>query len=553
MAKTTKSPRLKGGAAALIILAITCAIFFAQGIAFSEETPPPLRHILEIKAAVRPSELVAPGDVSVTFTISNPSDYDANNITYTSSDGLHTELLGQIPAGGSQIFPARTYAVSQAELDAGEIAFIISHDGIASDDAPVNYTVPVAIIKSEAKPDIEFTRQIPARAVVAGSSVNVTYRIRNTGNVELTQIRVRDSLGDYTRRVDALEPGASAVFSSRVTVNQAAQSEASVNYVAEAISEDAVTKALDDVEIAIVEEALTASLALDRDAATSGDMVNGVLTIAAGGVDFSGIEVTDDVYGTVLADALEVKAGQTITLTCSWPVREPSDYRIRVAGVAATGDRIEAVTNTAHVALTGGFAESELSITAVAATPVISKPGGVRVTVAIENAGNAAARDVTLSEAAMGEIRTFAFVPTGDPTYRDVICEVKDDARFIFTATYRDDSGQSVTILSQPVEITIASDGALPEIAVEEEGGFVDWIKRSVDDSITYVWMLGIAGAVLIILTAILIASHFRERRARRQKLDKEKQRRREELGKTTKFEPVKRPVKPKKRGGDDV
>lgn len=551
--RNTKSRRFKSGAIRLLILALSCALIFAQGFAISEGTTPPLRHILEIKATVKPAELVAPGDVTVTFSISNPSDYDAYNITLTSSDGLHSEPLGQIAAGGSQVF-TRTYTVSQEELDAGEITFIVSHDGIASDDAPVNYTVMAQITKSAAQPDAEFTRQISSREVVTGATVTVTYRIKNTGNVTLTQIRVRDTLGEYTGRVDTpLEPGETEVLSNRVTVTKSAASQARLSYVAEAVSDDAITEELDSAQIAVVTEGLTATLALDRDSAASGDTVNGVLTISAQGVNFSGIDVTDDVYGTVLADALELKAGASITLTCSWPVREPSDYRIRVSGVAATGDEVEAKTNTAHVSLTGGFAESALTISAAAATPVISKAGGVRVTVAIENAGNAAARDVTLSEATMGEIRTFAFVPAGDVTYRDVICAVNGDARFVFSATYADDSGQAVTVLSDPVEITINPGGALPDVAQEEDGGFVDWIKRSVDDSITYVWMLGIAGAVLIVLMVVLIVSHFRERRVRKQRLDKEKQRRREELGKTTKFEPVKRPVKPKKRGGSDV
>ena len=551
--RNTKSRRHKNRAIRLLILALSCALFLAQGFAVSEETTPPLRHILEIKATVKPAELVAPGDITVTFSISNPSDYDASNITLTSSDGLHSEPLGQIAAGGSQVF-TRTYTVSQEELDAGEITFIVSHDGIASDDAPVNYTVTAQITKSVAQPDAEVTRQISSLEVVAGTTITVTYRVKNTGNVPLTQIRVRDSLGEYSRRVDTpLEPGETVVLSNRVTVTKSTASQTRVNYVAEAVSDDTVTKELDDAKIAVVTEGLTATLALDRDSAASGDTVNGVLTISASGVDFSGIDVTDDVYGTVLADALELKAGASITLTCSWPVREPSDYRVRVSGIAATGDEVEATTNTAHVALTGGFTESALTISATAATPVISKSGGVRVTVAIENTGDAAARDVTLSEATIGEIRTFAFVPAGEVTYRDVICEVSDDARFIFSATYADDSGQSVTVLSDPVEIKIASGGAVPEVAQAENGSFVDWIKRSVDDSITYVWMLGIAGAVLIILTVVLIVSHFRERRVRKQRLDKEKQRRREELGKTTKFEPVKRPAKQAKRGGSDV
>lgn len=548
----TKLKRFSAGPLARFILALACALFLAQGIAIAEEAPP-LRRFLEIRATVKPAELVAPGDVFVTFAISNPSDYDANNISFASSDGLHTELLGQIPAGGSQVFPPRVYAVSQAELDAGEIAFIVSHDDIASDEAPVNYTVPVAIIKSAARPDIEFTRQISSRTVAEGAAVAVTYRLKNTGNVPLTQIRVRDELGEYAGRVDVLEPGEARALSNRVTLNKAAVSKASISYVAEAVSGDARTKSLDDAPISVASEGLAASLVLDRSAAAAGERVNGVLTIAAQGVDFSGIEVTDAVYGIVLADALELKAGATITLTCGWPVRQPSDYRIQVSGTAATGNKVETFTNTAHVALTGGFSESALSVSAVAATPVISKPGGARVTVAIENKGNAAARNVTLSEVSLGEIRTFALIPTGEPTHRDVLCDVADEARFVFAATYEDEAGQAITILSQPVEIKVAPAGAPPEVAQPQDEGFVGWILRRVDDAITYVWMLGIAGAALIILTVALIASHFRERRLRRQKLDKEKQRRREELGKTMRFAPVKRPTKRDRRGGSDV
>lgn len=553
--RSTKSRKISFRAArVLLALTISCAIFFAQGFAISESAPttPPLRRILDIKVELKPTELVAPGAVTVTFTIANTSEYDANNLTITSSDGLHTESLGQLGAGKFQVFP-RDYTVTQEELDAGQITFIVSHDDIASDGTLVNYTVSAPITKSEARPDIEFTRQISARQVVQGSTVIVTYRAKNTGNVPLTQIRVRDSLGDYSGQIDSLEPGASWILSSRVTIGKTSQSSARVSYVAEAVSGDTQTVELSEESIEVVEEGLSASLALDKSTAASGDKVNGVLTIAATGVDFTGIAVTDDVYGTIIADALELKAGGTLTLSCGWPVRAPSDYRIRVTGVSATGNVLDAVSNTTSVDLTGEFAESALSISATAATPEISRPGSVRVTVAISNTGNAAARNVALSEASMGAIRTFAFIPTGEATKRDVIVDVKEDAQYVFSIYYVDESGKAITMESAPVSVKISSDGVRPEVVNDKDGGFAGWISRNVDDSLTYVWMLGIAGFVLIALTVILIVSHFRERKARRQKIEIEKQRRREELGKTAKFEPVKRPKQPKKRGGTDV
>ncbi|MGI6240220.1 MAG: DUF7507 domain-containing protein [Christensenellales bacterium] len=537
------------------LLAFVCAMFLAHGIAMSESasTTPPLRHILEIKLAVKPVELVAPGDVTLTFSITNASEYDASNLYITSSpDGLYTEPLGQIAAGDTKVFP-RPYAISQEQLDAGQINFIVSHDDIASDDTQVNYNVSVPIIKSEAAPNIEFTRQISSRAAVAGDTVIVTYRVKNTGNVALSQIRVRDSLGDFTGRVESLEPGASKILPSRVTLDASAVSEPSVSYVAATVSDHVHTIELSEAPIDVVSESLSASLALDRNSAATGDTVNGVLTIAAHGVGVTGVSVTDDVYGTIIADALEIKAGATITLTYSWPVRASSDYRIRVSGISETKNRIEAHSNTAHVELADAPAQPRLSVAAHTETPEISRAGGVKLTVAIENAGNTPARDITLSELAYGDIHTFAFIPPGEPTIRSVILDVEDDAQFTFEIRGTDASGEPVLAQSAPVDVHISQGGVLPEVVAESGGRFADWITHNVDDAMTYVWMLAIAGAALIALCVVLIATHFRERRQRRQRLEIEKQRRREEIGRTTKFEPIKRIPKSKKRGGGDV
>ena len=74
----------------------------------AEPTHPPLRHVLDIRFSVSPAALVEPGAVTLTFTIANTSEYDAENVYISSSDGLRTEPLGQIEAGDSRTFSRAT-------------------------------------------------------------------------------------------------------------------------------------------------------------------------------------------------------------------------------------------------------------------------------------------------------------------------------------------------------------------------------------------------------------------------------------------------------------
>lgn len=511
----------------LIFLAMTCAILGAQGIAMSESEPtvPPLRHILDISLSVSPDELVESGDVTLTFTIRNDSEYDADNLYMASVDGHHSESLGQVEAGTTQTY-TRAYSASDDELDSGRLSFTISHDDIVSGGEPVEYSVEALITRAEAAPGLEFTRHVSTDSVTAGASVLITYRVRNSGNVTLTRIRVADSLGSFTGQVDILEPGETKTFSSRITVSSNVTSKPSASYYAQGVSEEELHAYLEELSIAVVEPALTVGLTLDRQSANVGDTVNGVITIGASGADFTDVAVIDDVYHTIIADTLELRAGETLTVTCSWPVRGISDYRVRVEGVDATGERRREVSGTAGVALTGEFSFSELSVEANAQTPEISRAGKARIMIAITNSGNVAARDVKLSEANLGEIRTFEFVPAGEPTVKSILVDVTGDTEYLFSIEYTGDDGKTVVEECAPVSISITDGGAEP--AAELDDGDGSRKTYEINDRAAFFWMMAAGGAVLLVLVIMLIISHDRSRRERKLRIQLGLERRRE-------------------------
>lgn len=499
----------------LIFLVMACALLGAQGIAISESEPtvPPLRHILDISLSVSPDELVESGDVTLTFTIRNNSEYDADNLYMASVDGHHSESLGQVAAGTTQTY-TRVYSVSDDELDSGRLSFTISHDDIVSGGEPVDYSVEALISRAEAAPGLEFTRHVSTHSVTAGASVLITYRVRNSGNVPLTRIRVTDSLGSFTGQVDILEPGETKTFSSRITVNSDVTSKPTASYYAGSVTDDELNTALDELSIDVVEPALSAGLTLDRQSANVGDTVNGVITIGASGADFTDVAVIDDIYNTIIADTLELRAGETLTVTCSWPVREVSDYRVRVEGVDATGERRQAYSDTSGVALTGEFSYSELSVEANAQTPELSRAGKARIMIAITNSGNVAARDVKLSEAKLGEIRTFEFVPAGEPTVKSILVDVNEDTEYLFSIEYTGDDGETVAVECAPVSIAITDGGAEP--AAELDDGDRDRKTYEINVNTVFFWMMGAGGVVLLVLIVMLIVSHDRSRRERK-------------------------------------
>ena len=135
--------------------------------AMAEEAP-----LLEIQVSAKPDELVEPGDVTLSFTIANASGFDAQGVYLSSADGLLSEPLGQIAAGESQVF-TRTHSVTQAELDAGEISYTISHDDPLDPERKVNYSVHASIRQSDRQPQVEFTRQFSSRVFESGDTVTV--------------------------------------------------------------------------------------------------------------------------------------------------------------------------------------------------------------------------------------------------------------------------------------------------------------------------------------------------------------------------------------------
>jgi hypothetical protein len=141
-----------------------------------------------------------------------------------------------------------------------------------------------------------------------GGVVTVTYKIANTGNVALNALRIRDSLGDFTGRLEQLGVGDSKTFISRVTLNEDSESAPSLEF--SLASGESFTQSMDPAPIRIANGELDISFSVGR-SVFENDTADAMLILTnSGDVDYSDITVLDDVYGGIIADAVkhEVKA-----------------------------------------------------------------------------------------------------------------------------------------------------------------------------------------------------------------------------------------------------
>ena len=527
---------------AALALALLCAGGFAMPSARAEgtePTQPPLRHVLDIRFSVSPAALVEPGAVTLTFTIANTSEYDAENVYISSSDGLRTEPLGQIEAGDSRTF-SRAHDVTEAELEAGRITYIFSHDGVAGDPDTVNYTVDCPIERAIARGEVEFTRQFSAAYARPGDVVTITYRVRNAGNVPIADLRVDDAPGEYSGRADRLDVGETRLFTSRVSVEDVTTSAPRLRYTvpAEGGGEREVT--LSEARILLADEQLTATLALDRETARVGETVTATLTVMSlGNVSFYDLAVYDESFGGLVADSLEMEPGtQTLTIPLQYPVRGDATYQLRVRALSSSGAVIETLTEPVSLRALPAESGADISIYAEAVYPQIAAAGDVPVDVYILNEGGESARDAVLSELSTGtQLRAFDFLAARFTTHRRVYVPVSQTGELTFSVRYVNAAGVACTVESPPVLVEIARGGQrLDQI---EESAPYSGQSVKISENPTFLFMLGGAALLLIALAVALLITSRKQRRQRREKLEKQRRQRQEELGKTNRFTPV--------------
>jgi large repetitive protein len=114
-----------------------------------------------------------------------------------------------------------TYVLTQADVDGGSFTNTASARGVAPGGAPVGGQDSVTATAAAAAPKLRLEKTSTSTAYQAvGEPVLYKFKVTNTGNVSLSNIRVTDALvPSYTCVIAALEPGQADDFTCELTYN----------------------------------------------------------------------------------------------------------------------------------------------------------------------------------------------------------------------------------------------------------------------------------------------------------------------------------------------
>ena len=523
----------------LTVMLLCCAqtAMLSVPAAWAEATEMPE---LRAEVAAEPDVLISPGEISLTFVLTNASESAMDNVSLTSADGMNTQNLGSLEPGGVHTLEVR-HVVSDSELDMGAVMYVAT---CHADGNLYSYPLEAVINRKIVPPEIEFTRQFSNAYVAAEGSVAVLYEVRNVGEVDILSLTLTDPLGGFSTQAESLEAGESQTFLQRISLAEDTVSAPVLEYAIDAEHENVYTTRLDEAVVRIAYSLLDLDFSAECSPFES-SAADVVLELNNNGnVAYRNVTIYDDVYGGVIADSLEIPAGgEPVICTHTYPLRGTEEYRWRVTGETEAGERVDFITDTLELTAAEPDAPARLALSAQASMTNISRKGYVDFTLNVVNEGGDHAAHVQLSEETRGEIRELAVVPAGEPIALQVRYPVYEDSEFAFSAMYTDSDGIQHKIVADPVSVEISAGGQRPE-PLESDRGLFSGVSVQVGNSSLFMVLLIGSIIILIVLTIILLVTSRRAKKARRERAAARRQRLKEEMGKTNRFKPVKRTSK---------
>lgn len=494
---------------------------------------------LFVEASLSPDRLVEPGEATLYLTMTNLSGKTLQNVSLTSADGLVRESLSDVEPGVTQDF-SFAHSVTAGELAAGKVHYVVT---CTTGAGLFSYPVSAAVQQTLAEPEVEFSRRISNEYVAAGDSVVVVYELRNVGNIDVHGVTLTDPLGTFSEKLDTLSMGETRTFLNRTVPADGSVSAPVLEYVTGTERENNYVTRLDEVVLSTAINLLDVDFSVEE-SLLGADSAEVTLALTNGGnADYHSVTIYDDVYGGIIADSLVLPAGGgPVVCTNTYPLRGEQSFRWRITGVNEAGERIDLFTETLKFESAEPVSPARLSLTAEASMTRINRPGYVPFTLTIENTGDETASHVQISEATLGDVYELAVVPSGEPTAIEVRYPVRENTTFAFTARYTDNSGTQHTLSARPIEVAIVAGGERPE-PIENTNTLLSGVSVQMGESPLFVVMLITSSVVLVVLFVVLLVTSRRARKIRRERAAARKQRLKEELGKTNRFKPVKRPA----------
>ena len=437
-------------------------VLLCAGLALAENVKDSLKFDMELDT----NKFTEPKTIEVSITVTNAGDSELPGpvtLYYPNREQIE-EFGSPILAAGSSKNWHGNWTVTQKELEAGKITFIVVYSDYEDGELK---SFPVGITKkvqyAGAEPKLAISRSIVPQVAQEGQDVSVIYEITNAGPADVTSVTIKED-ASITKNQGVIESIAAGetgkyVFSVKMGKKDLT-SAATVGYKS---GGKTYTKKVEQATVKYGKVSLSATLTADKKGGAPGDTLKLTLKLKnSGDSDLTGVTVTDEKLGTVFSD-VTVPKGETVTLEKDLTIIESQALLFTVSGEDGNGLHVETATGQVKVIATDPTQQIVLKVEAEADRDhVYIIPGGVvRFTITVHNESAVEVSSISV-RAVDQKLYTFASIPAGESRSFTRDMEISMAGSFQFTADVKDQLGQTVSFVSNIVPIAYAAPTPVP-------------------------------------------------------------------------------------------
>jgi len=415
---------------------------------------------LKVSMELSTTTFSAPQEIDVSIKISNVGEEDMPGpVTLYYPNGKQVEEFGSptLSVGASKSWTGK-WNVTESQLESGKITFKMKYSIHNEAGELVNKTknFSLKINYTGAVSSVEIKRTIAPTTARKGQEVTVTYEVINNGNVDLTDVAIKEHKNISSKRASLGKVPAGEKKTHTFTVKMGTKDLTSQGTITYKASGKTQTEKKEAATIKYGEVKLTATLKADKKGGAAGDTVKLTLTLKnAGNADYQNVKVTDPLLGEVFANQT-VPAGETVTLEKDVTIAQTADYQFTVSGQDASGSAVETATDRVSITAVDPAQKIILNVEATADKETIYVlPGVVKFNVKVTNNSAVDVTDVTVSATGV-DLYSFPSILAGETREftRDV--SVSMAGQYRFDARVKNQLGETETFESNIIRIAFS-------------------------------------------------------------------------------------------------
>lgn len=421
---------------------------------------------LSMSGQAKPNTLTGPGTVNVSLNVLNLSDVPTPiNVTLLDPNGNTCASFGS--GGTASLGPGQsrsysgTWAVTEQQLNAGRITYNARYafPDESGNTVSANQSYSISIKHNTAKPGMSVQRKVEPSAAVKGQVVKISYTLKNTGTVDITDIIVKDPgvISSEVRHA-LLKVGETAEISYTYTADDTSKTTAAKFTYNYKIGDKVEIKEgeSDPLVIDIATPDLTVELSADKASAANGEKVTikAVVTNKSQ-LTYEKVNVTDEKLGS-LESNITIKPNDKKEFTREITMgAEAQKYQVKVAGVDSSGSPVSFESNVLNITVPGGALVTDPPVLTLELeadrTEIYTKPSEVVFRASITNNGNQRVEKITLQAGGKDVVKDI-FVDPGQTVPINKVFRVSTAGTFQFVAVVKQGT-EKHTVESNKVEI----------------------------------------------------------------------------------------------------